>query len=1034
LLPFGGLAGADAALRLRAEAVAAGSLRHPHIVAIHEVGLHQGQHFLAMDYVAGPSLARVLRDGPLPAARAATLVRQVALAVQHAHDRGIIHRDLKPSNILLDAADDEPRVTDFGLAKNLFSDTQLTLTGQTLGSPNYIPPEQIRGSSRREDTQSKAECGMQNAEQRSQSLVTSAATSGKVSFASDVYALGAILYHTLTGRPPFQGDQISAVLQQVLYEEPLPPRRLNPSVPADLETICLKCLEKETERRYATANELAQDLDRFLSHEPIHANPITHAERAWRWCRRKPALASFIAATAILLLAVFIGSPIAVYQIDRARKAEAAKALEARQNLYAAHMNLAQQAVQEDEFDRALKLLDQHRPEFVVPASAGSGSNRSPAPADRLKAVLPTDLRGWEWRYLWLQCQSEHRFILGEHTYGAFAVGMLADGKTVFSAGFDNFVRLWNLESRREIGTLPHSAVICGAAASSDGRWLATASSADTEGQPIRLWDLATQKAATLTTNFMLRSGSIAFSPDSKWLAFGTMFGGLRIWAMNSRSEITNLPAFPAAEPVGFAFSPDSRTLAYNENEYGAILLWDIASRSVIGRLTGHESFVTALAFSPDGQTLASGSQDRTARLWNLAERREGLGFTNRTGGFTSLAFSPDGRTLAMSGAGGAGRVIRLANVATGSPKAELRGHLEDITSLAFTPDGQTLLSASEDGTIRVWDPISRAKEKSAHVFARDLISLAWRSYGPALCLSPDGRHLLAIYTNQTFSVWDTLRLAEGERPGLPFTNTTMTALAPDGRLAAFGSLRGEVMLWDVETGQPRFFAWPQTNHIHRLVFSLDGRYLAAADDTKTLSDMSATNNTNRTVRVWDVRAQKKTRVFYTDGQLPMSLTFSADAKALMAGFLSGSVKLWQLDGPGEAAMFPGNSYPVRALALLPDGQTLISMTGPDIRFWDVRTCREINKLNPRGGMFAGVALSADGRRLAAGASDGRITIWDVASRQEVVTIEGHQESVTQLAFTPDGNYLISASRDQLRVWSAPSWAHIEAAEKHARK
>jgi WD40 repeat protein len=276
---------------------------------------------------------------------------------------------------------------------------------------------------------------------------------------------------------------------------------------------------------------------------------------------------------------------------------------------------------------------------------------------------------------------------------------------------------------------------------------------------------------------------------------------------------------------------------------------------------------------------------------------------------------------------------------------------------------------------------VPRAKEKSAHVFASHSISSAWRYYGPALCLSPDGRHLLTVYTNQTFSLWDTLRLAEAERHPLPFTNTTMAAVAPGGRLAAFGSRRGEVMLWDVETGQGRSFAGPGTNRIHRLVFSLDGRYLAAADDTKPLSQMALANDTRQTVRVWDVNARKEPHVFPTEGEFRASLAFSADARRSWLA----STKLNRTLATRRtrrAATFPGHSVSGRA-GVAADGQTLIS-AGADIRFWDVRTRHEnAVKLSPRAGDYDCMALSPDGRRLAAGASDGRITIWDVASHEE---------------------------------------------------
>jgi len=1048
--------------RFQIEAGAAARLDHPHIVPIYEIGEHRGQVFYSMKLVEGGTLAELIARGRrrqievseavtgkreseqdqagaadshflafspahfhevggTGAAAIASLVATVARAIHYAHQRGVLHRDLKPSNILIEA-DGSPRVTDFGLAKVIEDESGLTLSTAALGTPAYMAPEQAAGRSR------------------------------QVSTAADIYSLGAILYELLTGRPPFQAESALATMRKVVEEEPVPPNQLirssrrkeahspkskiqNPKskIDSDLETICLKCLEKEPGKRYATAQEIAEDLDRFLRDEPIHARPVTRTERAWRWCRRKPALATAYSLVILLVILILIASPVALYRINQALKSEQVQlkrteeeSLKARQYAYASDMNLAHQAVQEDDFYRALQLLNRHRPTNAV------GESKIQNPKSKI------DLRAWEWRYLWRQCQGEERFILGKHANGTTAVGLLAEGKTVFSAGRDKFVRLWDLESRRPIGQLPHTEEVIGAAASPDGRWLATATKKDADGQ-VLLWDLARQKiAATLTTNFYLRPGSITFSPDSKWLAFATMWGGLRIWDVEARSEVTNLPASNKLNSLlGLAFSPDSRTLAYNENEAGAILLWDITSRS-IDRLIGHQSAVTVLAFSPDGQTLASGSDDRTARLWNLTERRQGLQFTNHSGGFTSLAFPSGGRTLAMSGEGGAGRVIRLVEVESGSRKAQLRGHLGDISGLAFTPDGQTLLSASDDGTLRVWDLLPSAKEKSIHEFARNSISTKWGTYGPGLCLSPDGRHLLTVYTNQTFGVWDTLRLAEGEHHALPFTDTTIAAVAPGGKLASFASRDGKVMLWDIETAQARFIAQPSTNHIHRLVFSLDGRYLAIADGAKTLLETTATiHDPKRTIRVWDVGAEKETRVFSPDGKFPVSLTFSADAKALIAGCWKGSIRLWALDGPAEAATFPGHSEWVGGLALLPDRQTLISAETA-IRFWDVRTHHEnALKLSPRAGEYNCLALSSDGRRFAAGGSDGRITIWDVASHQEVATLEGHNEAVMQIAFTPDGDHLVSASKDQLRVWHAasPSYADADAAtEKEARK
>src|SRR5262245_9582715 len=239
----GHFASKQIAQRFKGEAVAAGTLQHPNIVAIHEIGTHEGQHFFSMDYVEGQNLAQLVGNRPLSPQSAVRYVKLIAEAIHYAHGQGILHRDLKPSNVLIDAATDQPRVTDFGLAKRLDGESSLTVTGQVLGSPNFMPPEQ---ASRRR---------------------------GKVGRTSDVYALGGILYYLVTARAPFQADSLEHLITQVLNAEPVSPRLLNPSIPRDLETITLKCLEKETSRRYPTAQELADELGRVLRQEPIRSRP-----------------------------------------------------------------------------------------------------------------------------------------------------------------------------------------------------------------------------------------------------------------------------------------------------------------------------------------------------------------------------------------------------------------------------------------------------------------------------------------------------------------------------------------------------------------------------------------------------------------------------------------------------------------------------------------------------------------------------------------------------------------------------------------
>ena len=274
----------EAMQRFRMEARAAAALEHDHIVPVYEVGEIDGQPFFSMRFVRGRSLEKVLRDGPLDAGKAAGLLEPIARAVHYAHGRGIVHRDIKPRNILLDT-EERPYVADFGLAKSLVAARELTEAGHVLGTAQYMAPEQARGEA--------------------------------AGSAGDVYSLGATLYELLTGRPPFRAATPAETQRQVIDNEPVPPRRLNPAVPRDLETICLKCLEKEPHKRYSTAEDLADELERFQQGRPILARPITRVARTWRWCQRNPLVAGLSASLAAVIFVVAVTGPIvAVHQVS----------------------------------------------------------------------------------------------------------------------------------------------------------------------------------------------------------------------------------------------------------------------------------------------------------------------------------------------------------------------------------------------------------------------------------------------------------------------------------------------------------------------------------------------------------------------------------------------------------------------------------------------------------------------------------------------------------------------------------------------
>jgi tRNA A-37 threonylcarbamoyl transferase component Bud32 len=551
----GGHAGAAELLRFQTEAEAIARLQHPNIVQVYEVGEHEGKPFFSLEFCGGGSLEKNLAGTPLPAGEAAALLEVLARAVQAAHDKGVIHRDLKPANVLL-ADNGTPKITDFGLAKKL-DEVGQTTTGAIMGTPSYMAPEQAGGRSL------------------------------EIGPPADVYALGAILYECLTGRPPFKAATALDTMQQVVSDDPVPPTQLQSQTPRDLETICLKCLGKEPRKRYDSAKELADDLRRFLAGEPIVARPVGRVERGLKWVKRQTALAATIAATVLITAISFVVVLLLLADAVRSRD-DTVAALGERDKA------LTQVTRALGERDKALAHKDhQLANSNLLLAQAGWNDNLTDVARERLAAVPPA-WRGWEWYYLNRQYQGG-LFTLKGHKGIVPSVAFSQDG--------------------------PRLAEVTSVAFSPDGLRLATGSNDGTA----RVWDARTGESLRECKGHKGVVTSVAFSPDGLRLATGSQDGTARVWDARSGKPVLECKGHTDGV-TSVAFSPDGLRLATGSKDHTA-RVWDARSGQKLLECKGHTAGVRSVAFSPDGLRLATaGGNDQTARVWDgrtLSEAEE---------------------------------------------------------------------------------------------------------------------------------------------------------------------------------------------------------------------------------------------------------------------------------------------------------------------------------------------------------------------------------------------------------------------------
>jgi WD40 repeat protein/predicted Ser/Thr protein kinase len=756
MITFGPGSSPDFIKRFRAEAVSAASLHHPNIVAIHEVGIHEGRHFFVMDHVEGQSLARLVGNQSLPARRAAAFLKTIAEAVHYAHERGILHRDLKPSNVLIDAQD-QPHLVDFGLARRLEGSSELTVTGQVLGSPHYLPPEQAAGQRAR------------------------------VSRRTDVYALGATLYHLLTGRPPFQAESLAQTLELVLHADPVAPRLLNPSVPRDLETICLKCLEKEPARRYPTARVLADELGRFQSAEPIRARPLGPLARVWRWCRRKPEVAALAGVAALLFLLGFTGVLGTWRRAELQRQRAEAGELSVQRRAYISEINSAQQALKASNPERALELLNRHRPAH---------------------SSLGTDLRGFEWSYLWQQCQSGAAAVVGVLPSRIRSLEVSPDGRWLAAGSERGAVKVWNLATGEEVSVLPDQGWKSFVNFSPDSRLLLFTDQSTNSWGTLRVLDMLTRERRTFITNSWAL-GAAAFSPSGRWLGYGAADpkSFRRKVVVVDFATLTNSCEMNTLTPItddfhGFewVFTSDSRSILFSENDPDRTLALEdfIAGKEPQQHVPGHRDAITAIAISPDGRILATGagltstgvrSEDNGIKLWEVPSLRPLGELSGHKDWIVGLKFSPDGQTLAS---GSADQTIRLWDVPTQSLKWVSRRLPQAVWRVCFAPDGRTLFSGCQDGAIHRWSLHARQEERGFSHRPAALDFLAVAPSGERFA----GIRLGAVYLNEADS------LAFSNTVPELGTNNGSLLFSRDGQCLFAGTWSGEVQVWSLSRRQ----------------------------------------------------------------------------------------------------------------------------------------------------------------------------------------------------------------------------------------
>ncbi len=1042
--------------RLRVEAQAAAQLDHPGIVPVFEVSEHEGLHFFTMALVDGQTLSAKLNDGPLPIREAASIMQSVAEAVAYAHSKGVIHRDIKPGNILIDRTG-QPRVSDFGLAKQISIDSELTTTGQILGTPSYMPPEQALGKVH------------------------------EIGELADVYSLGAVLYATLTGRPPFQAQTSVETLRLVVDQLPLAPRLLNPSVPKDLETICLKCLEKSPSRRYLAARDLADELQRFLNGEPILAQPAGPMRRVVQWYRRHRTAAAISASVLLMFIGVSAVSSFAwIRELSfreelQKQQAETKEALgRSQDSLSDIHaVGGVSASLQGNHADAALWFATAAT--LSAPDSQRTSSNLQRSHLESLAAPLPLAAvvhpEPWVMDVLFSPS--------GKHLLTSSPPAARFEGKCC----------LWDSRTGAEVKVPQLTGNLTAAAWSPDGSLIAAGSDTgvltlqnDPEGPRLHMlrlkeridivrFDAAGQYLAvvygvrrktdeddtnavygirlqvfnvadlTPATPVLRQPGNIttiAFSPDGKQIVVANDSGTFQVHPIPSESGqpvSPTLPCWTYGVSVQIGQSPP-RPVFLNEGRelligYDA---WDTSTWQKSARSFGYRD-PNAVTLSPDGTRV-------------LASHFEGLGIYSVATGHSHLVrflrkrtfafdaeLSPDGKYVIR---GGSDSQVELLSFPDFTPVCGAMAHAGTVPAVAWAPDGKRFATAQRGGLVRVWSMPSKAAETTTlpgiglvamSLDGRFVASrgTSHRDYGPTstrVYSTTDGKavgpplHFNGIVRNAVFSPkQDELAVATGDpwtvvirnwrdatdsRPPRAMPSEPRGIdFSPDGNTVAVLCAGGEMVLLDSSTGEARTQWTNEIEHFSALQYVDNGAIAFSPDGQQLL-----TFQTDSRVRVWEAQTGKLR--YRTDGHTERitAIAFSPDGRQFATGSRDNTARVWDLAN-GQATSKPMvHSNAVLTLCFHPEGRFLA--TGGfdgEARVWDWMANVETGSTMSHPHSVRGIQFFRGGHLLATVSEDGFLQIWD-ESRVPIMTPVQTFDRVMDLKLTPNGTRAVVGGFD----------------------